>query len=182
MGHSAWPSLSGDQCGSVEVWSASIDSISPLNCVCERMAISGVRASHCVCVSVSVGLKTNGQIHSSHQLPCGSSDSRRTEGDRMEEQGSGFSLLSSGLTHPPFPPSRTCPSHTLPAALALSSQIHRKALIWMEKEAERRRRRPTLTQLVRLMKRIGGPWVRAQTHSGGRGHRFVLGAIKQRTY
>lgn len=80
----------------------------------------------------------------------------------MEEQGSGFSLLSSGLTHPPFLPSRTCPSHTLPAALALSSQIHRKALIWMEKEAERRR--PTLTQLVRLIKRICGLWVRAQTH------------------
>lgn len=63
---------------------------------------------------------------------------------------------------PPLLPSRACPSHTLPAALALPSQIHRKALIWMEKEAERRR--PTLTQLVRLIKRIGGLWVRAQTH------------------
>lgn len=31
MGHGAWPRLSGDQHGSVEAWSASIDSLSPLN-------------------------------------------------------------------------------------------------------------------------------------------------------
>lgn len=90
-----------------------------------------------------------------------------TAGEQRGTEWKNKALVSPSLPPPPPPPThppRACPSHTLPAALALSPQIHRKALIWMEKEAERRR--PTLTQLVRLMKRIGGPRVRAQTHGG----------------
>lgn len=70
------------------------------------------------------------------------------------------------LALPPFLPSCMCPSHTLPTGPAplSSSQIHTQALISMEEEVDRRGPLATLTQLVGLIKRVCGLWVRAQTH------------------
>lgn len=121
--------------------------------------------------------------------PCGSTDSRRTEGDRVEEQGSGFSLFPpsphSLWPYPPsLPPILYVPLSHPPYCPLSSSRIHRKALISMEEEVDRRG--ATLTQLVRLIKRVCGLWVRAQTHQEtGRPktslcYRNILGSNKKK--
>lgn len=78
--------------------------------------------------------------------PCGSTDSRRREGDRRE-------LVSGFLAFPLF-----SASHPV---CVLSN---RQALISVAEDVDRRESLATLTQLVRLIKRFCGLWVRAQKH------------------
>lgn len=118
--------------------------------------------------------------------PCGSTDSRGTEGDRVEEQGSGFSLVPPSPCSPLALPTHPF-SHPVCAPLSPLVLSHRKALISMEEEVDGRGvPLATLTQLVRLIKRVRGLWVRAQTHQEtGRAetslcHLNIRGSTKKR--
>lgn len=77
----------------------SIDSLSPLNCV-RGQPLEGLQPlTVSVCVYLCVcqwGRRQMAKFTHHISCPCGSTDSRRTEGDRAELKGSGFSL---------FPPS-----------------------------------------------------------------------------
>lgn len=85
--------------------------------------------------------------------PCGSTDSRRTEGDRAEEQGSGFSPLSSfpslPSSHPVYAP--LTPS-LLPSLPYPSPGSIERLLSQWKRKWKGGCPLATLTQLVRLIK------------------------------
>lgn len=92
---------------------------------------------------------------------------RQQENRGGQRGGTGlwFLPLSSVPFLPSLPSSHPVCAPLTPSLLpSLPSQIHRKALISAEEEVDRRGPLATLTQLVRLIKRVCGLWVRAQTH------------------
>lgn len=133
------------------------------------MQLELLAAYVCVFLSVSRVCKTNGHIHSSHQSPLPPWEHRQQGG-----QSSGTRLQFPPCPAFPLPlafptslPSVCNPSRTLPAPVTPRSypQIYRKALISMEEEVDREGGPlATSTQLVWLIKRVCGLWVRAQAH------------------